>query len=230
MEVNSINSNRIGSDEIGSNILVDPRIKSYDEKNNEYENNTNNANSRSSRSTLRKSKAESQSQANINQLLCESNIIESSVQISPELQKIVNECKNNKYGWPPVTYAAALDDLEALKYLVTQGYDINSKFPTMPVYNENTNQVVGYQEGLPPIVMAVMVDNVDMVKYLVDKKAEVNFDINFGFNIDCDQDNNGIPTRFFTEDSSVFSISISLIDLANALENSQIIDLITKAK
>lgn len=93
--------------------------------------------------------------------------------------KAINEdadinCRD-ELGASPILWAAWLNNLDVLRWLVEHGANVNDIFDDSiePLSEDEEDQQKHWYGGCTPLTCAVMKDNLEMVQYLVENGAEI---------------------------------------------------------
>ena len=108
-----------------------------------------------------------------------------------EFYETVKRSRTNPEKWPPVAYAAVLDRVDVVEFLLNQGEDINAETPGKKLYEAppdrdkddyslNWYQKIdwdkwylrGINPGYSPLELAVQAQNVEMICFLCAKGAD----------------------------------------------------------
>jgi len=152
-----------------------------------------------------------------------------------EFDKLIDECRNNPYGYSPIQYAIAMKRLDVLKYLIEAGEDVNASTPLIPIYDSKTNRLLGYKGGISALMNAL--DDIEMFELLLANGAKAdstwNFIINDG-DIEYVDGANDIEIAGFTDVGYIMKGEITLLEIAEkrVLDGSidpKIVDLIKNA-
>jgi len=152
-----------------------------------------------------------------------------------EFDKLIDECRNNPYGYSPIQYAIAMKRLDVLKYLIEAKEDVNATTPLIPIYDRETNRLLGYKGGVSALMNAL--DDIEMFELLLANGAKADSTWDFIINdkdIEYKDGPYDIKVAGYTDAGYIMRGKMTLLEIAekrslDGLIDPKIVDLIKNA-